>query len=252
MWLPLNGRGSLGVWLRGSNRVFREVDEQRLWRSLETGIASSAARGKQLAFRLGDRSWMGIHLGMAGRLERRSEEVPERNHEMIRLSLGGENYIFRDTRYFGKVLYSPGEAEPEWWAQIPPDLLSKAFSKSVLHAFLARRKRALIKPTLLEQQRFPGVGNWMADEILWRSRIHPARLVGDLSEEEVDTLHRQIRFVCRGALAWIAERGEDPPSGTWLFRHRWKDGGRCPRSGVFLVREKIAGRTACFAPGWQS
>jgi len=38
---------------------------------------------------------------------------------------------------------------------------------------------------------------------------------------------------------------------TWLFNHRWAGGGRCPRTGVPLVREEIGGRTTCWSPGRQ-
>jgi hypothetical protein len=37
----------------------------------------------------------------------------------------------------------------------------------------------------LVQERFPGVGNWMADEILWRACIHPSKRCGQLSDDEV-------------------------------------------------------------------
>ena len=43
----------------------------------------------------------------------------------------------------------------------------------------------------------------------------------------------------------------DPPK-TWLFRHRWKDGGLCPHTGVPLLREEIGGRTTCWSPARQS
>jgi formamidopyrimidine-DNA glycosylase len=43
----------------------------------------------------------------------------------------------------------------------------------------------------------------------------------------------------------IAVDWSDPPA-SWLMRHRWKDGGKCPRCGADLVRETLRGRTACW------
>jgi len=40
--------------------------------------------------------------------------------------------------------------------------------------------RAPIKAVLLMQERFPGIGNWMADEVLWRAAIHPRQPAGSL------------------------------------------------------------------------
>jgi formamidopyrimidine-DNA glycosylase len=39
---------------------------------------------------------------------------------------------------------------------------------------------------------------------------------------------------------------------SWLFNHRWENGGLCPKTGVPLVREEIGGRTTCWSPGRQS
>jgi formamidopyrimidine-DNA glycosylase len=111
---------------------------------------------------------------------------------------------------------------------------------------------------LLMQERFPGVGNWMADEILWRAALHPARLAGSLTPREMQALWRECRRVCRLALDTIAGRGNHLPRDlnvniphTWLFWHRWEDGGRCPLTGRPLMREAIGGRTTCWSPARQ-
>ena len=98
----------------------------------------------------------------------------------------------------------------------------------------------------------------MADEILWRAAIHPRRSAGSLRAPEVRKLWQECRRVCRLALATIAGRGDDLPPAlnaripdTWLFNHRWEDGGRCPRTGAALVREEVGGRTTCWSPGRQ-
>ena len=108
------------------------------------------------------------------------------------------------------------------------------------------------------QERFPGVGNWMADEILWRAAIHPKRRAGSLRPAEVRALWRECRRVCRLALDTIAGRGKYLPPDlnahipkNWLFRHRWEAGGRCPRTGAPLARATVGGRTTCWSPARQ-
>jgi formamidopyrimidine-DNA glycosylase len=98
---------------------------------------------------------------------------------------------------------------------------------------------------LLRQEFFLGVGNWMADEILWRAAIHPAQPAGDVSDSETRVLHRAIQFVCRGALRIVAKDYSDPPP-SWLFRHRWEAGGLCPKDGRALERATIGGRTTAW------
>ncbi|HEY0943973.1 MAG TPA: hypothetical protein VGD81_01860, partial [Opitutaceae bacterium] len=118
--------------------------------------------------------------------------------------------------------------------------------------------RAPIKAVLLMQERFPGVGNWMADEILWRAAIHPKRAAGSLDPGEVKALWRECRNVCRQALEKIAGVGSDLPPDlnvnipdSWLFHHRWEKGGRCPKTGGPLEHAYIGGRNTCWSPALQ-
>ncbi len=102
---------------------------------------------------------------------------------------------------FGGVLFDRGAEPPAWWTAIAPPILSAEFTVAAVAGFPARRRsRAPIKAVLLMQERFPGIGNWMADEILWRAAIHPRQPAGSLRPAEVRTLWRECRRVCRQAL----------------------------------------------------
>jgi len=72
-----------------------------------------------------------------------------------------------------------------------------------------------------------GIGNWMADEILWRAGIHPKQAAGSLEGAQIKALYHEIRWVCREALRIIGKDFSDPPD-SWLFPHRWQKGGTCP------------------------
>jgi formamidopyrimidine-DNA glycosylase len=129
-------------------------------------------------------------------------------------------------------------------------VLSEAFTQERVNRFLDRRAAAPIKSVLLMQETFPGVGNWMADEILWRARIHPATRSGRIGVAKRRRLYECIREVSEDALNVIGTDWNRPPD-DWLFNHRWKDGGHCPRTGGLLKREQIGGRTTCWSPRWQ-
>jgi formamidopyrimidine-DNA glycosylase len=157
---------------------------------------------------------------------------------------------YSDPRMFGRVQFSVGPAAPPWWSSIAPALTSAKFTLKEVADFLQRRRRTPIKAVLLMQERFPGVGNWMADEILWRAAIHPRRLAGTLGPAETRALWRECRWVARQALRIVGRAHRRLPA-SWLFRHRWQDGGRCPRTGALLRREQVGGRTTCWSPGRQ-
>jgi len=130
---------------------------------------------------------------------------------------------------------------------IAPPILSPAFTPAALGDFLRRRARSPLKAVLLMQERFPGIGNWMADEVLWRAGLHPRAKAGRLGPRSVALLHATLREVCRDALRVIGKDWSDPPD-SWLFNHRWEKGGRCPRTRGPLMHAAIGGRTTCWSP----
>jgi formamidopyrimidine-DNA glycosylase len=211
-----------------------------------------------MLFRFSGNAWLGIHLGMSGELSVAPPDHSPGKHDHLVIVTENHALVFNDPRMFGSVDFHQGAEPPVWWSRIAPAILSSQFTVDAVAAFLRRRARAPIKAVLLMQERFPGIGNWMADEILWRAAIHPVRLAGSLTPREVNTLWRECRRVCRQALAAIAGRGNDLPSDlnvgiprTWLFKHRWRRGGRCPKTGKPLAHATIGGRTTCWSPARQ-
>jgi formamidopyrimidine-DNA glycosylase len=208
-----------------------------------------------MCFRFSGDVWLGIHLGMSGELRVTPPAYSPARHDHLVVFTARHAFVFTDPRMFGGVDLHVGTTPPAWWARIAPALLSDAFTPEVVAAFLRRRARAPIKAVLLMQERFPGVGNWMADEILWRAGVHPRQPAGSLRPGATRAIWRECRHVARMAFNTISGRGTDlPPElnahipGTWLFNHRWTDGGRCPRTGAVLQRDVIGGRTTCWSP----
>jgi formamidopyrimidine-DNA glycosylase len=253
------GRRVTAVLTHDRAKVFRGTDAAALRQTL-TGkrYLGSEAAAKQILFRFSGGAWLGIHLGMSGELRAAPPAYVPRRHDHLVLQTSRCALIFTDPRMFGRVQFHQGAAPPAWWTRIAPPILSSAFTAAAVAAFLQRRSRAPLKAVLLMQERFPGVGNWMADEILWRAAIHPRRPAGGLRPAEVRALWRECRRVSRLALATIAGRGDDlPPDlnvripNSWLFKHRWEAGGRCPKTKQPLARAVIGGRTTCWSPARQ-
>jgi formamidopyrimidine-DNA glycosylase len=227
-------------------------------------LVRSLASGKRLLFDFrggpARRIWVGVHLGMSGELRIEPASFRPGRHDHLVLRTAGSSAVYADPRMFGRIDVQAGAEAPEWWAGRPPDVLSAGFSKAALAAFLARRRRSPLKAVLLDQAGFPGVGNWMADEILWRARLHPARSAGSLDARERDALWRECRWVCRAALDRFGARGRPLPPNPfripvppkWLLGRRWKPGGLDPLSGTPLRRSTIGGRTTVWSPARQA
>jgi formamidopyrimidine-DNA glycosylase len=258
-WSAGRGAKVTRVHLHPRARVFRGGEPARIAAALHGAtLLGSASAAKQMLFRFVGGHWLGVHLGMSGELRVEPPDFHPGRHDHLVLFQPRRALVFTDPRMFGRIRLDTGVAPPAWWTEIAPPILSAAFTVDAVSRFLDRRQRAPIKAVLLMQERFPGVGNWMADEILWRAAIHPRTPAGSLSPAQRRRLRRECRTVCRLALEKIAGRGGRLPRDlnvniprTWLFWHRWEPGGICPRTGQPLAHATIGGRTTCWSPARQ-
>jgi len=105
------------------------------------------------------------------------------------------------------------------------------------------KHRGAVKTILLNQKLIAGIGNIYADEILFRTRVHPATQISSLSGKTVTKLFRATRYILKKAIESKADAYLMPKS--WLLAHRGK-GGKCPGCGRKLRSAMIGGRTAWF------
>jgi formamidopyrimidine-DNA glycosylase len=191
---------------------------------------------------------LGIHLGMSGKIvvvapdgaETDGGDYWERgrapgDHRYTRFALSfadGGGLLLVDPRRLGRVrLEPPVEA-------LGPD--AAGMTRGQFRAAFATGT-APVKARLLNQDVIAGLGNLLADQILWQARVNPRRRVGDLTPADVDRLHRAVRSAVRAAAA---------AGGVHTLRlvpHR-RPGGTCPRDGVPLVTATVGGRTAWWCP----
>ncbi len=240
------GRRLTRVSLRRGKRLFRGSEPGVIETAL-TGatLLGSEAHGKQMLFRFSCAAWLGVHLGMTGELRVEPAAFAAGTHDHLVLHQRGRALVFSDARMFGRVRFHVGKDAPPWWSSLPPAVTSREFTLAHLRRIMQRRARAPLKALLLMQEYFPGVGNWMADEILWRARLHPRTAAGALDATTERLFWREARTVCRGALRSIGVDWSDPPKG-WLIHERWEKSGRCPRHRTILDRATIGGRTTAW------
>lgn len=251
-WMPAVGERIRSVVINPASLVFEGTDTALLARGLVgESLQRGLRHGKQMCFVFSNGHWLGIHLGMTGKIALCDSALPQGEHNhLIMTTESGRKLVFTDPRMFGRVLYAQDREAPYWFVDLPPEPLDPAFTLDRMNSYLNRRSKASIKGVLLMQEFFPGIGNWMADEILWRSRIQPSARAGAIGAMKRIELFNVTRAVCEDALRVIGTDWGRPPD-DWLFNHRWKDGGQCPKMGGRLRRETIGGRTTCWSPLWQ-
>jgi formamidopyrimidine-DNA glycosylase len=233
------------VEAHGLHRRIAAVDDGDTYvsRPHAPGEIADALRGRELtaAHRRGKAMWietsgdgpiLGLHLGMAGRIaidEEPSEEGWDRF--VLRFEDGG-TLALRDKRRLGRA-----RLEPDIEA-LGPD--AGEVDREEFRA-LVGRGRGPIKARLMDQAVIAGIGNLMADEILWRACLDPRRSAGDLDDAELDRLWRDMRTIIRMSI----RRGHAGVSEVIPERRR---GGHCPRCGTEMARGAIGGRTTYWCP----
>ncbi len=251
-WDPGLGHKVLRVHANTGARVYRDDASPSAIAPALTGriFRASHAHGKNLLFAFSGGLWLGGHLGMSGKLLAKVADYPPERHDHLVLFFRHVSLVFSDYRMFGRLHLHRSKIEPEWWRALPPAILSPQFSADLVQSSLAKRARSPIKAALLDQSLFPGIGNWMADEILWRCGHYPGTFCSTLTKPEIRELWKTTRRISRDAVRIIGSDWSDPPE-TWLFNHRWKKGHLCPRCRTPLARDEIAGRTTCWCPKCQ-
>ncbi|HEY0457273.1 MAG TPA: DNA-formamidopyrimidine glycosylase family protein [Verrucomicrobiae bacterium] len=240
------GKKVTKILLHGEKRIFRGTDIKGMERLLPGAmLLESKASGKQMVFRFSKNLWLGLHLGMTGMLRVEAPGFVPQKHDHLVLCQKERTLVFKDMRQFGRVRFHQGKDAPEWWSQIPAALTSNEFTQGQMTDFLQRHGKLPVKAALLLQSGFPGVGNWMADEILWRAKIAPQLRSSKISGQRAQALWKSIRFVCRQAIRHVGPKFDDPPK-DWLFHQRWSKAGRCPNHRVPLSRATVGGRTTAW------
>lgn len=262
-WDPRRGAAIVDVKLHPRKYVFRGTNTDALRESLiGRKLLRSSRSGKQMLFEFSGgnpeiigareniRSWLGIHLGMTGKTRVESADFRPSKYDHLVLYQKERALVFADPRQLGHVRFHYGKDEPVWWKDRPPEIDSREFDPAFFDSFLDRHRYTPIKAVLLMQNGFPGIGNWMADEILWRAEILPSKRSAKLNPAERAAIFRATKFVVRRSLETLGKDFSDPPK-NWLIHQKWKRGGVCPIHKISLRHATIGGRTTAWCPKCQ-
>ena len=188
-----------------------------------------------------------MHFGMTGRPNyyKEKNDRPKFGHIVLSFE-NGFHFAFENKRKFG------------WWNLIDSiedykeehDLSDDARDLQLadFKASLSTRKTH-IKKILLDQSVAAGVGNWMADEILYQAKMHPKKKVEDMTEEDIKTVFDAMKKVIETAIEHDAHYSDFPKDFLMHFRAA---GANCHHTGAEIKKIKLGGRATYFSPEWQT
>ena len=228
--------------------VFCDQSPKTVSRRLKDRTVTAACRhGKQLWLEFDAGPALLLHFGMTGALHAYDHADERPRFWKIELEfVNGHRLAMPDPRRFGRIRLRDEPRNEPPIANLGFDPLLEMLPPAQFAKRLARRS-ATIKGLLLDQSFSAGVGNWIADEILYQAGVAPHRRANELNELEVKAIRRHLGSVVRKAVAVDSVSRRFPR--TWLFHHRWgrTEGARTAR-GEAIAFDTVAGRTTAWVP----
>ena len=257
------GRRIVDVWVAPDPIVFETPPPRVRAALLGRRVVAARRHGKHLWLELDRRPWLLMHFGMTGALH-----VPRRPSLRLRSTRGspasgwpprfvrlrlllddGNELALADARRLGRIRLRHDPRREPPLVDLGFDALRELPSPATFHA-LVRQRTAPMKALLLDQTFAAGVGNWIADEVLYQAGIDPRRPARTLTPMESARLRRRLRTVLTTAVRVGADGDRFPPG--WLFHRRWdRDPLARTARGERLRWETIGGRTTAWAPSVQ-
>jgi formamidopyrimidine-DNA glycosylase len=178
---------------------------------------------------------LGLHLGMAGSIVIDGAPAPNGWDRFTLEFAGGGRMALRDKRRLGRAVIEPD------FSHVGPDA-----GEVTVKEFRDRigRGSAPIKAKLLDQGAIAGVGNLLADEVLWRAKVSPQAVAGELSRPRLNRLYDALQ----GGIADAIRLGGVHTGDVIAAR---RPGGECPRCATGMTRATIGGRTTWWCPRCQ-
>jgi formamidopyrimidine-DNA glycosylase len=259
------GRTISGVWCARDPIVFEALPPQRFRRALlGRRVLGVGRHGKHLWLELDERPWPCFHFGMTGGFHaprahgvrlvssgsREGGDAWPPRFAKLQLTFddGGE-LVMSDARRLGRIRLRTDPRAESPIRDLGFDALLGLPPLARFADLLAERS-APVKALLLDQSFAAGVGNWIADEVLYQARIAPRRPARSLSRDEARRLRRALQSVVGRAVAARADSDRFPRA--WLFHHRWgRDADAVTARGEKIRHDTIGGRTTAWVPAVQ-
>ncbi len=171
---------------------------------IKDGIITSISRkGKFLIFRFENENHFLIsHLGMSGtwRISDQKLQGLEAKHAHIIFEGDSKVLSYVDPRRFGLAYFLNKNNYELKCQSFPIDISENAFDANHIFKIFKTYPNKTLKPFLLDQKHFSGVGNYIASEICARARLLPNRQVNTLSKKDCNNIKAAIDLIIYGAI----------------------------------------------------
>ncbi len=224
-------------------------------------VGLARREGKYLVLETESRRAMVLHLMRLGRLvvvepgPGRARALPKNVSAAVRFDDGSElRLVEHGAEKRARLWLAEDAADVAELQGLGPDPTRGGLDRAAFLASLRGESRQL-KTFLTDQRAIAGIGNGLADEILWEARLSPLALTPSLSDADAERLRDSVQRVVADQVARLRESAagalpqREPSEHYAVHDHA---GRPCPRCGTPVARISYADRETFYCPGCQT
>lgn len=224
-------------------------------------LSLARRQGKYLILETESRRALVLHLMRLGRIdvaepaEGRARALPKNVSAAIWLDDGSEiRVVEHGSEKRARLWLVEDATDVAELSALGPDPARGAFTRERFLAALRAESRQL-KTFLMDQRAIAGIGNGLADEMLWEARLSPLTLTGRLPEVEAAALHEAVLRVVEAQVERLRASADgalpkrEPVEHYSVHDHA---GAACPRCGASIARISYADWETFYCPGCQT
>lgn len=199
-----------------------------------------------------------INDGVGLRYHGQNEKRPEKHQLLIEFE--DDSAMSASVQMYGGICcFNDGDFDNPYYkvAKAKPSPLSEEFSEAYFDRLISLPdvQKLSVKALLATEQRIPGLGNGVLQDILWNAKIHPKRKVNTLSNENKELLFRSVKTVLSDM---VQLGGRDTEKDLFGNNGRYKTrmskntaGFPCLACGGFIKKENYMGGSVYYCENCQ-
>jgi formamidopyrimidine-DNA glycosylase len=185
------------------------------------------------------------------------EHIPDK-HQLL-LQFNDHSFLVCSVQMYGGLCaFKSGEYDNDYYgaARKKPSPLSQSFDQQYFVQLLSSSSEKLsLKAFLATEQRIPGLGNGVLQDILFNAKLHPKKKISSLDEEQVANLSNAIKSTLS---KMAAENGRDTEHDIFGYPGNYQTilskntvNSPCHICGSIIQKQAYMGGSIYFCPECQ-
>jgi formamidopyrimidine-DNA glycosylase len=192
-------------------------------------------------------------------LHESESQLPKKYHLSLHFEDG--SFLSATTKMWGAMeLYEKGdELERQYIKGMRTTPVDPEFSLEYLSALIeecTNKGSRSVKGLLTQDQLIPGLGNSIAQDIMFKAKLHPKQPIANLSKAQIENLHRAIVDTVAEVIRQGGRNDETDLYGNKGKYKRIMDkaaaGRPCPECGTEVLKMNYLGGACYYCPKCQS